>query len=171
MLAATASASDVSALVELGQSVYVTAKPQLKIESSPRRVVGNGEVLDRIAFDMARLDTSHYVVSGRVVSTNAGFGLNLVPIYIGTGSHAPRLAGVTNQDGEFKFRLLVIEPTASNWLYIPPSLDGFLYVGGLPSVNRDYLQLEAALEDGFSERYPIKGLMDWASRQKLKKPD
>ncbi|HUG69507.1 MAG TPA: hypothetical protein VMM76_17280 [Pirellulaceae bacterium] len=72
---------------------------------------------------------------------------------------------MTNVDGEFKFRLWIDKDYRNNFMGVPPSFAGHLYVGGQPSVTPTG---EIRLLVGFSRRYPLlelKNVSDAANKE------
>lgn len=69
------------------------------------------------------------VVAGTVVDNNTGGRKELVPIFLGSPLHAPRLAALTNVDGEFRFRLWLKEDQRELRLQTPTLDDAILYLG------------------------------------------
>ena len=58
------------------------------------------------------------ILAGKVVNNNSGTVEEFVPIFFGSTLHHPRLAALTNVNGEFRFRVwLVDKPTGK-----PPAL-------------------------------------------------
>ena len=49
------------------------------------------------------------IVSGQVVSNNSGTAQEFAPIFLGSTLHLPRLAALTNVDGEFRFRVWLLD--------------------------------------------------------------
>ena len=96
-----------------------------------------------------------YVFSGKVASDNTGTGVERVALFVGADGKAPLLAGMTNSDGEFKFRLWIKEDDRSPSLSVSPAFDGYLYVGGYPSrTYRNRLRLMT----GYTIRYKLTDL-------------
>lgn len=67
------------------------------------------------------------IVSGRVLSFNTGTPEERLSVFIGREGEPLRLAGMTNADGEFKFRLRV-QDNHDLGVQIPPDFSSFLYV-------------------------------------------
>ena len=69
------------------------------------------------------------IVAGKVISNNAGTEQELVAIFFGSPLHQPCLAGLTNADGEFRFRVWLKGDRRDLRLQTPTLDDGVLYVG------------------------------------------
>jgi hypothetical protein len=53
------------------------------------------------------------ILAGKVVDNNAGIAVEFVPIFFGSTLHHPRLAALTNVDGEFRFRVWLLDKRAT----------------------------------------------------------
>ena len=116
-------------LVEAGEFVEVTSKPSF--ESKPKKdTPGFEKLLDRITIEpSSESSPSSFIVSGRVVSGNSGGPLERISVFVGSEGGEPRLAGLTNVDGEFKFRLWIKEDHRDLEIQVPKDFSGYLYVG------------------------------------------
>lgn len=143
---------------KLGQSVNLDAKdPAANITLALPRP-GSEAILCGIKIEPAVGSSPRsYILSGRVKSDNTGIGLERIALFVGGENQAPRLAAMTNSDGDFKFRLWVKQPDRRPTLQVPPDFSGFLYVGGHPSLTyRNRLRLMS----GYSIRYRLTELAE-----------
>ncbi|MDM4019506.1 hypothetical protein [Roseiconus lacunae] len=143
-------------IYKLGQSVDLDARaPDVDVTQAVPRP-GHESILSRLEITPSYGSSPpSYFVSGRVVSDNTGSGVERAALFVGPDGKAPLLAGMTNSDGEFKFRLWIKEDQRSPALAVTPDFDGFLYVGGYPSKTyRNRLRLMS----GYSVRYKLSDL-------------
>jgi hypothetical protein len=128
-------------------------------ETKPRELSPIGErVLDKIQIEQSPPGSSpSYVVCGRVVSTNTGTPIESAFIYLGPDGFAPKLAAMTNLDGEFKFRLYLNEHREDWDLWHKPDMSSFLYVSGDPTSTPSR---ELRLSEGGAARYSLKRLLE-----------
>ncbi|MEM6883953.1 MAG: hypothetical protein AAF571_02905 [Verrucomicrobiota bacterium] len=112
-----------------GEFVSVTSKQA--IETKPMKdIPGRERMLDRISIKPSPdSNPTFYIVSGRVVSGNTGAALERIAVYIGSEETEPRLAALTNIDGEFKFSLRIHEEQSAWGIRVAEDLSGYLYLG------------------------------------------
>lgn len=150
--------ADQTQLSKLGKSVNLDAKaPAANITPAMPRP-GHEAILCGLAIEPSYGSSPpSYLLSGRVKSDNTGMGLERIAIFVGPESVAPRLAAMTNADGDFKFRLWIKEDDRKPSLSVPPDFSGYLYVGGHPSLTyRNRLRLMS----GYSIRYKLSELAE-----------
>lgn len=140
-----------SEFLSQGSYVHVSAKPEFSSKTIPD-VPGFEKVLDSIAIKSRSSSPLSFIVSGRVVSANTGTPLEFIPVSVGDERESPKLAAMTNVDGEFKFRLWVKIDHRNSKIQMKPHLDSYLYIGGDISVNQSG---EIRLGDSNSRRYPM----------------
>jgi hypothetical protein len=70
-----------------------------------------------------------YIVAGKITDNKEGKAQEMVTIFFGSPLHPPRLAGLTNVDGEFRFRMWIKEGERIQMLETPTLDDGVLYSG------------------------------------------
>jgi hypothetical protein len=115
-------------LLDAGEFVEVTTKPTLEIKLA-KDIPGFERLLDRIAIEPLGGSPASFFVSGRVISGNTGSPVERISILVGQGIGEPRLAGLTNADGEFKFRLWIKEDHRDLEIQVQKDFLGYLYVG------------------------------------------
>ncbi len=109
-------------------------------------------VLDRFSVEPERLDDAliepgreSFFLSGRVVSNNTGFPVQGVVVWIRAPGQAAYLAGMSDVDGEFRFRVWVDAAVRTSRtgaeaqdisLYLPSITEGDLLLGGELDRNR-----------------------------------
>lgn len=145
-------------LHELGTSVNLDAKaPAANIQNAVPRP-GHEQILGRVSIaPTPRSSPPSFFVTGRVISDNTGGGIERVSLFVGREDEAPRLAGMTNADGDFKFRLWITTDDRKSYPQVPPDFSGFLYVGGYPSLtHRNVLRLM----QGYSVRYDLAAIAE-----------
>lgn len=115
-------------LRDIGEFVQVVSKPAF--ETKPQKAsLGLQRLLDRIMIEPSDSSPSSFIVSGRVVSDNNGGPLERIAIFVGSEGDNPQLAGLTNADSEFKFRLWVKEDQRDSEIQVPKDFSGYLYIG------------------------------------------
>lgn len=87
--------SGIAADVRIGNTVEVTRVDEPVF----------GTALCNFAVKEASSTPPSVILSGRVVSNNSGGAQERVPLFFGSTLHHPRLAALTNVDGEFRFRV------------------------------------------------------------------
>lgn len=156
-------------LLDAGDFVEMIIAPT--VETKPKKdLPGFERLLDRISIEPSQGSSpSSYIVSGRVVSGNTGAPLERIPVLIGSDGVEPRLAGLTNVDGEFKFRLWIKEDHRDSEIQVSSDFSGFLYVGGSqqililgpsPSFSNERLRQTDY------RRYPLKRLLEISKARK-----
>ena len=153
---ATTSFAQIVSLSQLGESVDLDARaPDVDVAQAISRP-GHESILHELEIVPSYGSSPpSYLISGKVVSDNTGFGVERVALFVGADGKAPLLAGMTDSDGEFKFRLWIKEDNRSPSLSVSPAFDGYLYVGGYPSLTyRNRLRLMA----GYTIRYKLTDL-------------
>ena len=116
-------------LLDIGESVEVVLNPLFETKPQKARP-GFQRLLDRITIEPSSGSSpSSFIVSGRVVSDNNGAPLERISIFVGSEGDNPQLAGLTNVDGEFKFRLWVKEDQRDLEIQVPKDFSGYLYIG------------------------------------------
>lgn len=156
--------ADEPALRQLGQSVDLKAKAPASTITAAIPRPGYELILNRLKIEPTPGGTPAFFVSGRVISDNTGIGIERVAIFIGQEDQAPKLAAMTNADGDFKFRLYIKDDQRDPKVSIPPNFSGYLYVGGEPSrIQGDELRLMS----GYAVRYKMR---DLAELNKLELP-
>lgn len=93
-------------------------------------VLSGGEVISRISITPSESSPKSYIVAGTVQSNNSGGPIERCLIRIGEGAEVPVIAGMTNADGEFKFRLWIEEDARKLAVQVKEPFSAFLYVGG-----------------------------------------
>ncbi len=143
-------------LHKLGQSVDLDARaPNVDVTPAIPRP-GHESILCSFRISPGNSSSTSFLLSGKIVSDNTGAGVERVALFVGPDGKAPMLAGMTNADGEFKFRLWIKDGQRNSQLSLP-SFQGFLYVGGYPSKTyRNRLRLMS----GYSVRYRLQDLAD-----------
>jgi hypothetical protein len=114
-------------LRDISEFVQVVSKPAFETKPQKARP-GFQRLLDRITIEPSDSSPSSFIVSGRVVSDNNGGPLERIAIFVGSEGDNPQLAGLTNADGEFKFRLWVKEDQRDSEIQVPKDFSGYLYV-------------------------------------------
>lgn len=153
---ATKSFAQTISLSQLGESVDLDARaPDVDVTPAIPRP-GHESILCALQIVPSYGSSPpSYFISGKVASDNTGTGVERVALFVGADGKAPLLAGMTNSDGEFKFRLWIKEDDRSPSLSVSPAFDGYLYVGGYPSLTyRNRLRLMA----GYTIRYKLTDL-------------
>ncbi len=153
---ATSYAQNVT-LAQLGESVDLDSRdPDVDVTPAIPRP-GHESILCRFQIVPSYGSSPpSYLLSGTVASDNTGSGVERVAIFVGSDGKAPLLAGMTNSDGEFKFRLWIKEDKRSPPLSVSSAFDGYLYVGGYPSQTfRNRLRLMS----GYTIRYKLTSAM------------
>ena len=137
-----------------------------KLEPLPRNRVF-AAVLDRCSFKRDPMSTPEsFIVSGRVVSNNTGGPVEGVAISIRARGGEPHLVGMSNADGEFRFRVWIqrsaqpqFEPEAIYNIMSLPSLgEGDLCIGGAFGTNR-------VLASGTVARYDVADLASSGNKE------
>lgn len=155
--------ADDQPLNKMGDHVQLVPRPASDVRPA-KGTPGFQQLLDRIEITPSEgTGPRSFIVSGRVIDDNAGAPLERIPIYVGAESESPRLAGMTNIDGEFKFRLWLKEDHRECEIQVPVDFTGFLYVGGIPTMTP---YQEVRLVAGFSRRYALKALLESVSKAK-----
>ena len=155
-------------LLDAGEFVEVTSKPTFA--TTPKKdLPGFERLLDRIAIEPSLGSSpSSFIVSGRVVSGNSGGPLERISVFIGSEGNEPRLAGLTNVDGEFKFRLWIKEDHRDLEIQVPKEFSGYLYVGGAAqtiSIGQSSLPASGLIRADY-RRYPLKRLRELSKAAK-----
>lgn len=145
-------------IYKLGESVDLDARaPDVDVTQALPRP-GHEAILARLEITPSYGSSPpSYIFSGKVISDNTGSGVERVALYVGPEGKAPRLAGMTNCDGDFKFRLWIRDDTRSPTLSIPSDFKGHLYVGGYPSQT---YRTRLRLMSGYSVRYSLRDLAE-----------
>jgi hypothetical protein len=144
-----------------GVNVVVSAVSLEPID--PRAVQLSGAPrLDRFAIAPLRSTPASVAVSGRVVANNSRSPLENVAVYINSPLHEPRLAGMTNVDGEFKFRLGIWEGRPAWSVQVKPDWEGDLLLTGADSGHRP---TPSPLLSGQALRYRLKTLKEQSERR------
>ena len=147
-------------LIEMGEFVQIVPKPVSEARSQKDQP-GFEKLLDRISITpSAGSSPTSFILAGRVVSGNTGAPLERISIYVGAEGESPKLAAMTNVDGEFKFRLWIKEDHRDPEIHVPPSFVGYLYVDGRQTTTA---YGETRLVEGFSRRYPLQRLRELAT--------
>jgi hypothetical protein len=161
MLSAICRAGDRD-LLDAGEFVEITSKP--KFETKPKKdLPGFERLLDRITIEPSSGSSlESFIVSGRVVSANTGAPLERISIFVGTEAGEPRLAGLTNVDGEFKFRLWIKEDHRDLEIQVPKDFSGYLYIGGsgVTFSMGQFSQMTTGLLQADYRRYPLRRLRE-----------
>jgi hypothetical protein len=92
----------------------------LRLAPLRRNLVFNS-VLDRFSAEAAQSAPQSFILSGRVVSNNTGAPAQGVAISLRAPGQAARLAGITDVDGAFRFRVWIHQPQRS----VPPTVDPY----------------------------------------------
>ena len=117
-------------LLDAGEFVEVTSTQPFETKPLKEIVGFEHSFVDRISIEpIAGEGPSSFIVSGRIACGSTGVPLERIPVLIGLDGVEPRLAGLTNMDGEFKFRLWVREELRRTEIQVPKDFSGFLYVG------------------------------------------
>lgn len=129
VLLTSLSRADDRGLLDAGEFVEVI--PTSAAETKPiQDIPGMERLLDKISIEPSEGSSpASFIVSGRVVSGNTGGPLERIQVCIGLDGGEPRLAALTNVDGEFKFRMWVKEDHRDLEIQVPKDFSGFLYVG------------------------------------------
>jgi hypothetical protein len=155
-------------LLDAGEFVEVTSKPTFATTPT-KDLPGFERLLDRIAIEPSSGSSpSSFVVSGRVVSGNTGGPLERISVFIGSEGGEPRLAGLTNVDGEFKFRLWIKEDHRDLEIQVPKDFSGYLYVGGAAQtifIGQSSLPASELIRADY-RRYPLKRLRELSKAAK-----
>lgn len=112
--------------------------------------------LEKTKFEESTSTPRAIVVSGRVISHVAGADKENIAIYVNSPLHAPRLAALTNSDGDFKFRLFLTDVDYYPHPRVRESLEGDLLLvrtGGL---------VPPTLHSGSAVRYRLTELKKFA---------
>lgn len=110
---------------------YVKIGKVLEVTSLKERVIGNVIVDFSVTPDANPM--SSFILTGKVVNTNSGTGMEFIPIFYGSKLHLPRMAALTNVDGEFRFRVQVVEKPdggVGRWLYTADINESAVYLDG-----------------------------------------
>lgn len=113
-----------------GQAVVIRRVADGLETKDGREIQGMRAVISQITFTPSESSPRSFVVSGKVVSDNTGTGIERVLIRVGEESAIPAVAGMTNVDGEFKFRLWIDEDDRRPGPEVKEPFKGYLYVGG-----------------------------------------
>lgn len=123
---------------ELNQNI-VSTTAYVKIGKAPEITKQEEPVFRNVIcnFSVTPIEGLHsspsLILAGKVVSNNTGFPQEFVPIFFGSTLHLPRLAALTNANGEFSFRVWVSKPDGqplSHRLAAADISDSTLYLGG-----------------------------------------
>jgi len=146
-----------------GQAVVIRRVADGLETKDGTEIQGMRAVISQISFTPSESSPRSFVVSGKVVSDNTGTGIERVLIRVGEESVIPAVAGMTNVDGEFKFRLWIDEDDRRPGPEVKQPFGGYLYVGGHVS------DLEVKGSSGIGSnvrRYKLSQLFAHASPKK-----
>ena len=158
-------------LVNIRQTTSV--QPLSDVESARFKTIGR-MVLAR--FSVTPSDGSSptsFIVAGKVVDNNAGAPQERVPILLSSPLHTPRLAALSNVDGEFRFRLWLKEDQRISHLMTPTLNDAILYVDsgrGGPQIYFGNLADDTGLSAISASSYPFRDLLDKSPPTPTPKP-
>lgn len=111
----------------------VTFEPDTKVTplDVPPQLFRN--LLHKFSVTRESESSSSYIVSGTVTDNNSGIAMELVPISFASPLHGPKLAGMTNAFGEFRFRIWIKQENQNLRLETPKLEEGILYLGESPT--------------------------------------
>jgi hypothetical protein len=139
----------------------------LRLDELPRNRVFTA-VLDRFSVEPGRSTPESFILTGRVVSNNTGGPVEGVAISIHAAGQVARLAGISDVDGAFRFRVWIdakpqTVPDSTERMYITlrlPSIgEGDLCLGGAFDTNR-------VIVSGTVSRYSMSDLKAAAKKPK-----
>ena len=129
---------------KLAEELLVHSRKELRFEKTSDKNHSHG-FLASVSFTEPSGESQSVIVEGLVKHSNNGAPLERVPVYIAADKESvPKLAGMTNCDGKFKFRLWIKEGRGTSLIQTTPSFDGYLYVmgtfDGSEILDRSYTQ-------------------------------
>jgi hypothetical protein len=141
---------------------------ELKPAEDLNRCCGN--VLERVLIQKS-LETS-FIVSGQVVNANLGSPSERVFVLIGIDKEKPKLAALTNVDGEFRFRLWIKKGQRDEEIQVLDDFSGFLYLADSLEVTllRTGVPKGTKFEqipNPFFRRYSLKRLVELYSEPQV----
>ena len=115
---------------KMAEELMIHNREELKFEKTSDVNASHG-FLASISFTETTSSPRSVIVEGFVKHSNNHAPLERVPIYIGADKDlVPTLAGMTNCDGNFKFRLWIKEDQRTNKIQTTPSFEGCLFIMG-----------------------------------------
>jgi hypothetical protein len=115
---------------KMAEELLIHNREELKFEKSSDVNASHG-FLASVSFTETTSSPRSVIIEGFVKHSNNHAPLERVPIYIGADKDSvPMLAGMTNCDGNFKFRLWIKEDQRTHQIQTSPNFEGYLYVMG-----------------------------------------
>jgi hypothetical protein len=115
---------------KLAEELLVHSRKGLRFEKTSDKHSSHG-MLASVSFTEPSGESQSVIVEGLVKHSNNGAPLERVPVYIAADKDSvPKLAGMTNCDGKFKFRLWIKDGRGTAVIQTTRSFDGYLYVMG-----------------------------------------
>ncbi len=155
-------------LLDAGEFVEISPTPTVETKLK-KETPGFERLLERISIEPSQGSwPASFIVSGRVVSGNSGGPLERISVLIGLHGAEPRLAALTNVDGDFKFRLWIKKDQRDLEIQVPEDFSGFLYIGGSSPVmllGTPALSTAHLLQADY-RRYALKRLLELSKAPK-----
>ncbi len=117
-------------LRKLAEELLIREKDGLSFEPTRDENYSYGFLSDLTITEVTSSPKS-YMLEGHIKHSNNGAPLERIPIYIGTDKVSiPKLAALTNSNGNFKFRLWIKEDERANKIQTTADFRGYLYAMG-----------------------------------------
>lgn len=147
-------------LERIGESVRVSSTTTVAYKETDYER-GNDVTLHRIKVSKSESYPPSYIVTGRIISANTLGPADSVFIFVGRNDALPpKLAAMSNEDGEFKFRLWIQQDAMRDRVSVADDLAGYLYVDGKPLVDE---RGRLTLVSGKSRRYALDALVTYSN--------
>jgi hypothetical protein len=112
-----------------GTAVILERNITVKPRKDPVYVEGRSLLAQFSVTPSAGSSPPSFIVAGRVVDDSGGMARGMVSIFFGSPLHPPRLAGLTDVDGKFRFRISLKGDQRESRLQTPTLDEGVLYLG------------------------------------------
>ena len=119
-----------------------------------------GGFLRDITFTEVKSSPKSFIVEGHILGKNTQAPWERISIYIGQDKESiPTLAAMTNSDGNFKFRLWIIEDDRESVIQTAKDFSGYLYAGG------SFKKPNGISLGSYTQRFSLKSLIELSKKQ------
>lgn len=99
-----------------------------------------------------------FILAGTVGDRNAGFPAEQIPVYFGSSLQAPRLAAVTDSQGQFSFRVVLKQDSRGGPLKMLSVTNADIYIGERTIYSSDSFDSNRNLSSGLVRKYSLSEL-------------
>ena len=138
---------------KLAEELLIHVEDGLSFKETKDEHASHGYLSD-IIFTETTSSPKSFIVEGHIKHSNNGGPLERIPVYFSKDKDSvPRLAAMTNCDGNFKFRLWIEEDERRLHIQTTKDFSGYLYAMGSFEVSALPLSLGS-----YTQRYSLREL-------------